>query len=117
MERAAGATLLMTSISFGMFTAAWQYVANECRVATMQEEGVKREGEIQKVGAREEGSGPCWWYSTDYTALAGWGPSDRYISEIFGERVGRTERAEQPDERATGEDGGREAVPSLSGPA
>lgn len=31
--------LLMISISFGMFTAVWQYVANECRVATMQEEG------------------------------------------------------------------------------
>lgn len=31
---------LMISVSFGMFTAVWQYVANECRVATMQEEGV-----------------------------------------------------------------------------
>lgn len=29
--------------SFGMFTAVWQYVANECRVATMQEEGGQRE--------------------------------------------------------------------------
>lgn len=110
MERGTGATLLMTSISFGMFTAAWQYVANECRVATMQEEGVKREREIQKVGVREEGSRPCWWYSTNYSALPGWGPSDCYISEIFGERVGRTES------RAAGEDGGMEAVPSLLGP-
>lgn len=95
MERGTGATLLMTSISFGMFTAAWPYVANECRVATRQEEGVKREREIQKVGVREEGSGPCRWYKTDYTALPGRGPSACYIREIFGERVGRTEGAEQ----------------------
>lgn len=40
-----------------MFTAAWKCMANECRVATMQEEGEKRERETQKVGVREEGSG------------------------------------------------------------
>lgn len=56
---------LMISISFGMFTAVWQYVANECRVATMQEEGGFRgDREIQKVGVREEGSGLCSWYNT-----------------------------------------------------
>lgn len=57
---------LMISVSFGMFTAVWQYVANECRVATMQEEGGerKRQREIQKVGVREEGSGLCSWYNT-----------------------------------------------------
>lgn len=54
----------MISVSFGMFTAVWQYVANECRVATMQEEGRKRDREIQKVGVREEGSGLCSWYHT-----------------------------------------------------
>lgn len=60
---------LMISVSFGMFTAVWQYVANECRVATMPEEGVieserEKKREIQKVGVREEGSGLCSWYNT-----------------------------------------------------
>lgn len=55
-------SLLTTSISFGMFTAGWQYVANECRVATM-EEG-EREREMQKVEVREEGSGLRSWYTT-----------------------------------------------------
>lgn len=36
MKRATGATPLMTSISFGMFTAVWHYVANGCRAATMR---------------------------------------------------------------------------------
>lgn len=39
---------LMISISFAMFTAVWQYVANECRVATMQEEGGERENERRR---------------------------------------------------------------------
>lgn len=65
MKHGTGSTLLMTSISFGRFTAVWQYVANGCRVATMLEEGrVKRGREIQKVEARVEGSGLCSWYST-----------------------------------------------------
>lgn len=62
---------LMISLSFGMFTAVRQYVANECRVATMQEEeeGVGVGGgyghrEILKVGVREEGSGLWSWYNT-----------------------------------------------------
>lgn len=38
MKRGTGATPLMTSSSFGMFAAVWQYVANGCRVATMGEE-------------------------------------------------------------------------------
>lgn len=36
VKRATGATPLMTSISFGMFTAVWHYVANGCRAATMR---------------------------------------------------------------------------------
>lgn len=56
--------LLMISISFGMFSTVWQYVANECRVATMQKEGGReKEREIQKVGVREEESGLCSWYN------------------------------------------------------
>lgn len=38
---------LMIAVSFGMFTAVWLYVTNECRVATMQEEGGKRERETE----------------------------------------------------------------------
>lgn len=67
---------LMISISFAVFTALWPYVANECRVTTMQEEGGREvwsgeggaggggggvEWETErygKVGVREEGSGP-----------------------------------------------------------
>lgn len=38
----------MIAVSFGMFTAVWLYVTNECRVETMQEEGGKREREIER---------------------------------------------------------------------
>lgn len=38
----------MISVSFAMFTAVWQYVANECRVATMHEEGGERERETER---------------------------------------------------------------------
>lgn len=53
----------MISVSFGMFTALWQNVANECRVATMQEEGGKRnrervsERDTERV--KEEGEVGC----------------------------------------------------------
>lgn len=48
----------MISVSFGSFTAFWQYVANECGAATMlEEEGSGASGrEIEKVMVREEGS-------------------------------------------------------------
>lgn len=50
-----------------MFTAAWQYVANECRVATMQEEGGeerKRDTEswsegVGRVGGTAPTTQPC----------------------------------------------------------
>lgn len=75
----------MISVSFAMFTAVWQYVANECRVATMQEEGGKREREsdreIQKVRVREEGSGLCSQYNTLTKQHLGWGLLECYISE------------------------------------
>lgn len=61
-----------------------------------------------------EGGGE--WAVCGGTTPTNRGPSDRYISRIFGAGVGRTERAEQLEESATGEDGGMEAVPSLLGP-
>ena len=42
----------MISVSFAMFTAVWQYVANECRVATMHEEGGEREKERRRERER-----------------------------------------------------------------
>lgn len=50
----------MISVSFGMFTALWQNVANECRVATMQEEGgeeKQRESERERYRKSERGGG------------------------------------------------------------
>lgn len=52
----------MISVSFGMFTALWQNVANECRVATMQEEGgreTESERERDRKSERGGGSGSC----------------------------------------------------------
>lgn len=54
----------MMSVSFGMFTAVWQNVANECRVATMQEEGGREresesESERDTERVKEEGEVGC----------------------------------------------------------
>lgn len=43
-----------------MFTAVWQYVANECRVATMQEEG-EREKERDKGDRESQSEGGGEW--------------------------------------------------------
>lgn len=53
----------MISVSFGMFTALWQNVANECRVATMQEGGEEKQRESERERHRKSerggGSGLC----------------------------------------------------------
>lgn len=77
-------SLLTISLSFGMFTAGWQYVANECRVATMEEGERERDAESWGEGGGE-------WvafmvHHTHWTGLLGWGLLECYVSEGSLER-------------------------------